>query len=266
MRMLSGGTLGLTGAALVSHSFSQPLLAFDGSGLYQPHAAWIGRLLLPEEASWPGPDPPPRDWVWIEVQQAPPSHRALIGQRIPLTWKAGSQIDRLVRLVSTDVRFTSEARQAASAGWDLPERLEGRRAVGPLTSLAGARSQDDVQVSLEQVQVDPMARAGAVLRLGRPPIQITGQYKALVQVIGPDRPLAPIASGFAISIRKAADLMGAAPACAFRNLPWTAPACAGHSAPGDWSVPLQVAKAGMPSVNRMRKASSRRPLSSPELW
>ncbi|MCS5697776.1 hypothetical protein NZK32_01775 [Cyanobium sp. FGCU-52] len=191
MTTLPRWTVGLVGAALVVVAGPLPVRAFDGSGLYQPHAAWVGRLVLPAASSWPGPSAPPRDWAWIEIQQAPAAHRALIGQRLPLTWQADPLIDRLVALVTTDVRFTPEARQAVAGGWVLPQRLEGRRAVGPLASLAGARPQDDLQVSLEQVQVVPGAQGAAVLRIARPPIQITGQYKALVQVLGPDSGAGP---------------------------------------------------------------------------
>ena len=34
----------------------------------------------------------------------------------------------------------------------VPERLDGRLAVGPLQSLAGARPNDDVTVTVEEVQ------------------------------------------------------------------------------------------------------------------
>jgi predicted Abi (CAAX) family protease len=183
--------LGVAGAALVLLAAPPPLRAFDGSGLYQPHATWLGRLLLPAAGAWPGPTPLPRDWVWIEIQQAPAEHRSLIGQRLPLTWQADPRIERLVALVTTDVRFTPEARQAMAGGWVLPQRLEGRGPVGPLASLAGARPQDDLQVSLEQVQVDPAAPGGSVLRIARPPIQIRGQYKALLEVLAPDTAAGP---------------------------------------------------------------------------
>lgn len=188
MQQLAHWALGLAGAGLLLQAPALPAFGFDGSGLYQPHAAWVGRLILPTDPAWPGSSPPPGDWVWIELQQTPPAHRDLVGRRLPLTWQSTPQIERMVRLVTTDVRFTPEARQAAAGGWILPERLDGRKAVGPLMSLAGARPEDDLQVSLEQVQVDP---SGAVLRLGRPPIQISGRYKALVQVLGPDAEAGP---------------------------------------------------------------------------
>lgn len=193
----AGGWLVLLAAALSTTGATSPVAVpagaapleapWDGSGAYQPHAPWIGRLILPApQESWPGSGPAPRDWVWLELQQAPPAYRGLVRRRLPLTWQARPEIDRLVRLVTTDVRFTPGARQAAAMGWVLPERLDGRAAVGPLVSLAGARPQDDLQVSLEQVQVERADQGSAVLRLARPPIQISGRYKALVQVLGPD--------------------------------------------------------------------------------
>jgi predicted Abi (CAAX) family protease len=69
----------------------------------------------------------------------------------------------------------------------IPERLDGRRQVGPLQSLAGARPYDDVIVSLEQVRVDRQPGAVPTLRVGRPPIQTTGRYRGLVQLLGQDR-------------------------------------------------------------------------------
>jgi predicted Abi (CAAX) family protease len=185
MRTLARWSFTLVGVGLLCQP-APPAAAFDGSGLYQPHAEWVGRLILPTDPAWPDSSTPPRDWVWMEVQQAPPPHRALIGRRLPLTWKPEPELDRLVALVTTGVRFTPEARQAAAAGFVLPVRLDGRAAVGPLQSLAGARPSDDLLVSLEQVQVHASAATGAVLRLARPPIQVSGSHKALVQVEGPD--------------------------------------------------------------------------------
>lgn len=183
-RWTAGGPLTLALGVLLQAPLP-PASAFDGSGLYQPQATWVGRLIPPSQGSWPGSSPPPRDWVWIELQQAPAEHRALIGRRVPLTWQADPALERLVALVTTAVQFSPEARQAAAAGNVLPERLDGLASVGPLLSLAGSRRQDDMQVSLEQVQLDSAA-GGPVLRLARPPIQISGSYKALLQVIGPD--------------------------------------------------------------------------------
>jgi predicted Abi (CAAX) family protease len=139
-----------------------------------------------ELAASPLPD---GDWVWVEIEGAPQPYRHLVGQRMRLTWQDTQKIRDLVALVTTDIRFSREARQFAAVGGVLPERLDGRRRVGPLQSLAGARPNDDLIVSLEQVAVASGPHATPTLRIGRPPIQISGRYKALVRILGPD-PLA----------------------------------------------------------------------------
>jgi predicted Abi (CAAX) family protease len=96
-------------------------------------------------------------------------------------------LQRLVALVTTDIHFTPAARRAIAAGNVLPERLDGRRRVGPLQSLAGARPHDDVIVRLEgAVEVGRRGGATPELRVDHPPIQTTGRYEGLVQVLGPD--------------------------------------------------------------------------------
>jgi predicted Abi (CAAX) family protease len=52
--------------------------------------------------------------------------------------------------------------------------------VGPLQSLAGSRPSDDLTAALEEVTV-----RGEELRIGRPPVQISGRWQALVTVLGP---------------------------------------------------------------------------------
>lgn len=154
-----------------------PLDRTPAAGLYLPHARWVGRLILPtvaEQARRPG------DWVWIELEQTPGGSGLAVGQRRRLTWAEGPKLQGLVRSVTTTITLGPEAEQAAAAGNVIPSRLAGRR-VGPLQTLAGARPVDDVVVSLEDVRVD----GAGVLRIGRPPVQITGRWMGLAMVLGP---------------------------------------------------------------------------------
>ncbi len=161
--------------ALHSPAF-YPLELRPAEGLYVPHAEWLGRLILPAPEQSGGPD----DWVWIELEQTPEAQRTLRGRTLRLEWADQPELRSLVRAVSTDIHLGEPARRAAARGDVVPQRLDGRRAVGPLESLAGARPQDDVVVRLEGVRAE-----GDRLRIDRPPIQTTGRWSALVQMQGP---------------------------------------------------------------------------------
>lgn len=154
---------------------SYPLELRPDAGLYRPSATWIGRLILPS-AEEPGPA---GDWVWIELEQAPADRQELIGERLRLRWAEQPALQRLVRTVTTDISLGEMARQAAAAANVVPTRLDGRRAVGPLQSLAGARPRDDVIVRLDGVSV-----ADGDLRIARTPVQTSGRWTALVTVLG----------------------------------------------------------------------------------
>jgi len=153
---------------------SYPLEQRPDPGLYRPSAEWIGRLILPsaEEAAADG------DWVWIELEQAPAERQELLGERLRLRWADQPELQRLVRLVTTDISLGEPARQAAAAANVVPTRLDGRRKVGPLQSLAGARPRDDVIVRLDGVSV-----GDGELRIARPPVQTSGRWTALVTVL-----------------------------------------------------------------------------------
>ncbi|MFQ6537132.1 MULTISPECIES: CPBP family glutamic-type intramembrane protease [Aphanothece] len=167
--------------------------------LYRPHAAWMGRLILPtpaETASRGG------DWVWVELEQTPAGQQQLRGRRLRLTWAEHPELQALVAAVTTDIHLGASARQAAAAANVVPTRLDGRKAVGPLQSLAGARPVDDLTVQLEEVSLE-----GDTLRIGRPPVQTSGRWMALATVVAavptpddPDRVLVrhfdPASGGF----------------------------------------------------------------------
>ena len=157
-----------------------PLGIRPDPALYRPNGAWIGRLILPE-ASPAGSG----DWVWIEVQHAPAGKQHLVGQRLRLSWQDRPELSGLARAVSTDIQLSAAARRSSAGGNVVPERLDGRRAVGPLQTLAGARPHDDLLVRLEAVSTSQGANGATQLRIGTPPVQITGRWVALVRLLGP---------------------------------------------------------------------------------
>ncbi|MEB3331826.1 MAG: CPBP family glutamic-type intramembrane protease [Synechococcaceae cyanobacterium] len=156
-----------------------PLALRPRRDLYRPSASWIGRLLLPSPDDLSESGAPGGDWVWIELEQAPPALQELIGRRLRLLWQETADLQDLVQAVSTDIRFGEPARRAAERGNVVPSRLNGRRQVGPLQSLAGARPIDDVTVLLESVLLQ-----GDQLRIAAPPVQISGRWQALVRLEG----------------------------------------------------------------------------------
>jgi predicted Abi (CAAX) family protease len=154
---------------------SYPLAQRPASDRYRPSAEWLGRLILPsatETSATPG------DWVWIELEQAPPDQQALIGSRRRLRWAQNLALQRIVDAVTVDIRFGENARKVEAAFNVVPSRLDGRDQVGPLLSLAGARPVDDVTVALEAVDIE-----SGDLVIGRPPVQITGRWQAVVQLL-----------------------------------------------------------------------------------
>ncbi|MFG6104720.1 CPBP family glutamic-type intramembrane protease [Leptothoe sp. EHU-05/26/07-4] len=141
---------------------------------YQPVADWIGRLVLPQldevEAK-------PGDWAWIELLHTPSSDQDLVGQTVALTWQADASLAASVNLVSRDLRFGAEADESQQAGNVHPQRLDGWQTVGPLQSLAGARPQDDVMVSLAGVR-----RKEDGLTIAQEPTQIAERFYGLVKI------------------------------------------------------------------------------------
>lgn len=173
--VLAAGMPGLAGLAV-----PQGLLVPQEQQLWRPHAAWMGRLILPpaqERQRRPG------DWVWIELDQAPPAQAGLIGQRLRLGWQQRPELQELVQRVSTDIQLSPRAQAAAAAGLVVPTRLNGGRSIGPLQSLAGARPDDDVHVRLEAVQLSP-GTAGQELLLATPPVLSSGPWMARVRLLG----------------------------------------------------------------------------------
>jgi predicted Abi (CAAX) family protease len=181
----------LSGRAPFNQPGHYPLGIRPDPRFFRPHAAWMGRLILPAAAAAAAL---PEDWVWIELEQAPPPWQHLVGRTVRLGWQSDPELQRLVAAVRTDVRLGAAARRLAAAGNVVPTRLDGRAQVGPLQSLAGARPEDDLTVRLEGVLVEtspgpqgetPGGDSGTVpmLRLDRPPVQTSGRWSALVRIV-----------------------------------------------------------------------------------
>jgi len=156
-----------------------PIQPLPTSANLRPNGQWIGRLILPGEPDYAAR---PGDWVWFEVWHGAPD---LVGQRVRLTWKPTEANALYVETVTRDIKFSQQAENFLANGNVVPIRLNGRRAVGPLQSLAGARPNDDVTVRLvggELINLD----GEPVLQTGLEPVQISGREYGLVKILGPD--------------------------------------------------------------------------------
>jgi predicted Abi (CAAX) family protease len=159
-----------------------PISPLPSSPLLQPNGDWIGRLILPSVEEY---QQKPGDWVWMEVWHSLAGLPDLTGQRVKLTWKPSPMNQAYLDQVTRDIDFSDQATKFLENGNIVPTRLNGRRQVGPLQSLAGARPQDDMTVRL--VEPDLVREDGQwVLRTGLEPIQITGREYGLVKILGPD--------------------------------------------------------------------------------
>ncbi|MGA1622784.1 MAG: type II CAAX prenyl endopeptidase Rce1 family protein [Synechocystis sp.] len=150
---------------------------------YRPLGPWLGRLILPsveETREQSG------DWVWLELYQAPAAQQGLVGQKVRLTWQRNPDLERYLKLVTTDVKFSPAAEKSLAQGNIVPTRLNGRQQVGPLQSLAGARPIDDVTVRFDQAEVTIPTGNQTELHLPTMPELVTGRYQALVKILGPD--------------------------------------------------------------------------------
>ncbi len=156
-----------------------PVQPLPSSPNFRPNGTWNGRLVLPSEQEYAAD---PGDWAWFEVWHGDSD---LVGQTVKLTWKSTEANDLYRQTVTQDIAFSPQAENFLANGNLVPVRLNGRKQVGPLQSLAGARPQDDVTVRL--VDAELVAEAGSpVLRIGLEPVQITGREYGLVKILGPD--------------------------------------------------------------------------------
>jgi predicted Abi (CAAX) family protease len=159
-----------------------PISQIPPAKLYQPIADWIGRLILPTKQQLEDG----RDWVWLEVQQAPVTQKNLIGKTVRLEWKNNQEILAYIQAITRDVSFTQETIASQTKGMIHPSRLNGVRQVGALRSLAGASPNDDAIVILDNPTVVTASEGKVTLQIEDEPVLATGRFYSLVKIIKPD--------------------------------------------------------------------------------
>lgn len=168
-------------------SFNQPnyypLTQTVNPNLYQPVGNWVGRLILPKPEINSGSN---SDWVWFEVQYAPPSAKSLIGKIVRLEWQNQPELKSYVKAVTKDVNFTPATLKSQKQGNVHPQRLNNLSQVTPLQSLAGARPNDDVIVTLNNPEVIE-ANNQQILQINEEPVLTTGRFYGLVKIESQDK-------------------------------------------------------------------------------
>lgn len=165
--------------------------------LYRPIASWMGRLILPDKNQRRQVK-----GVLFEVHHADADHAHLVGQVVTLRWQDDVRVKNRVRRVMRDLFFSEDAKYSQQQGCIHPTRLNGWRQVDPLESLAGSRPQDDMIVQLKApvVLTDNVDRSGdrppVTLQIAQEPVQITGRFYALVQILQPVEDIAGLADRF----------------------------------------------------------------------
>lgn len=157
-----------------------PIQLLPSTANYRPVSDWLGRLILPTQAEYAADA---GDWAWLEIWHSP--NPDLLGKTVKLTWQASPALDTYLDKVTRDVQFTEKAENFGAKGNVVPTRLNGRQAVGPLQSLAGARPQDDVTVKL---MGSPKLVTGEIptVTVSQEPVQVTGREYGLVKLLEPD--------------------------------------------------------------------------------
>ncbi|MEH2221425.1 MAG: CPBP family glutamic-type intramembrane protease [Nostoc sp.] len=158
-----------------------PVAQISSAKLYKPIGDWVGRLILPTKQQLQDG----LDWVWMEVQYAPPTAQNLLGKIVRLEWKKNEDLLAKVKAVTRDINFTSEVIKSQNQGNIHPFRLNGVRQVGILRSLAGANPHDDAIVALDANTIIDANREQAILQIGREPVLATGRFYGLVKIIKP---------------------------------------------------------------------------------
>ncbi|MEM9540135.1 MAG: CPBP family glutamic-type intramembrane protease [Cyanobacteria bacterium P01_E01_bin.42] len=155
--------------------------------LYHSTGNWVGRLILPtrEEKQNLKTHSSLTDWVWLQVYNTPPEQQDLAGKTLRLEWKESDRTRFYVQATTTDVQFSAAVQKSIKNGNVNPLRLEDRDRVGPLESLAGARPQDDLIISLKTADLLQDKEGETILQIEREPMQVTGRYYALVDIVEP---------------------------------------------------------------------------------
>jgi predicted Abi (CAAX) family protease len=172
----------------IQQDFNQPsfypVTKIPSANLYKPIADWVGRLILPTKQQLADN----LDWVWLEVQHAPPTAQSLVGKIVRLEWKKNQDLLAYVQAVTRDVNFNAEVIKSQKQGNIHPFRLDEVRQVGALRSLAGANFRDDTIVALDSHTIVTQSQEKPLLQIEREPILVTGRFYGLVKIIKPDRP------------------------------------------------------------------------------
>lgn len=171
----------------IRQNFNQPsfypVTKIPSANLYKPIADWVGRLILPTKQQLADN----LDWVWLEVQHAPPKAQNLVGKIVRLEWKKNQDLLTYVQAVTRDVNFTPEVIKSQKQGNIHPFRLDGVRQVGTLRSLAGANPDDNTIVALDSHTIITESQEKPLLQIEREPVLVTGRFYGLVKIIKPSR-------------------------------------------------------------------------------
>ncbi|MBE9002866.1 CPBP family intramembrane metalloprotease [Nostoc sp. LEGE 12447] len=158
-----------------------PVVQIPSAKLYKPIGNWVGKLILPTKQQLQDG----LDWVWMEVQYAPPTAQNLLGKIVRLEWKNNEDLLAKVKAVTRDINLTSEVIKSQKQGNIHPFRLNGVRQVGILRSLAGANPQDDAIVALDSNTIINADEEKPILQIEREPVLATGRFYGLVKIIKP---------------------------------------------------------------------------------
>ncbi len=142
--------------------------------LYQPVGDWVGRLILP-------PTPQKQDWAWLEVYHAPAEYQELMGQQVRLEWDSLAR--PYVQMATREINFSEEVEESINKGNVHPTRLNHRR-VGPLQSLAGARPNDDLLVTVDPTAIQTTGNS-PILKIATDPVQVPGRYYTVIKILKP---------------------------------------------------------------------------------
>jgi predicted Abi (CAAX) family protease len=158
-----------------------PIAQIPSPNLYKPIGDWVGRLILPTKQQLQDG----LDWVWMEVQYAPPTAQNLVGSIVRLQWKNNQDLLALNQAVTRDINFTSEVIKSQKQGNIHPFRLNGVPQVGILRSLAGANPDDETIVTLDSSPIIDTSQEKSILQIEREPVLATGRFYGLVKIIKP---------------------------------------------------------------------------------
>lgn len=153
--------------------------------LYQPIALWQGRLILPEPEQRQ-----PYGAVFLQLTNTPKKYQVLGAKTAILKLSTNRQVQFFVHAVTQEIEFTKQTKKSKKSGNIHPDRLNGWRNVGPLESLAGTRKEDSVTVMLRRPVnlINYSSSDRHELIVDREPVQITGNWCALVSILQRQEP------------------------------------------------------------------------------